>query len=70
MIFRIAKLVSDAHDLFLYRRDEGGFTGWMKTRFGCSSSNAYAAAFAREENSHDFNIGCTGYPEALAFVLA
>src|SRR6516164_6913521 len=41
MIFRIAKLVSEAHDLFLYRRDEGGFTGWMKARFGCSSSNAY-----------------------------
>jgi hypothetical protein len=41
MIMRIAKLVSEAHDLFLYRRNEGGFTGWMKTRFNCSSSNAY-----------------------------
>ena len=41
MILRIAKLVSDAHDLFLYRRNEGGFTGWMKTRFDCSPSSAY-----------------------------
>jgi hypothetical protein len=41
MILRIAKLVSEAHDLFLYRRDEGGFTGWMKARFNCSSSSAY-----------------------------
>jgi len=41
MTLRIAKLVSDAHDLFLYRRNEGGFTGWMKTRFDCSPSSAY-----------------------------
>jgi hypothetical protein len=41
MILRIAKLASEAHKLFKYRRNEGGFTGWMKTRLGCSSSNAY-----------------------------
>jgi hypothetical protein len=41
MTLRIAKLVSEAHDLFLYRRDEGGFTGWMKARFNCSPSSAY-----------------------------
>src|SRR5262249_18863933 len=39
--FRIAKLVSEAHDLFKYRRNEGGFAGWMQTRFGCSRATAY-----------------------------
>ena len=40
-IFRIAKCLAKAHELFLYRRDEGGFQGWAKNRLGYSRSKAY-----------------------------
>jgi hypothetical protein len=37
----IAKRMTKAHELFLYHRDEGGFTGWVQKRLGYSSSTAY-----------------------------
>ena len=40
-IFRIAAGVAKAHELFLNRRDEGGFQGWVETRLGYSRSQAY-----------------------------
>jgi hypothetical protein len=40
-IMDIAKLITKAHELFLYKRDEGGFTGWVQARLGYSSSTAY-----------------------------
>jgi len=40
-ILQVAALVSQAHDLFVYCRDEGGFAGWATNRLGYSSSTAY-----------------------------
>jgi hypothetical protein len=40
-IFRIGLRLSEAHELFLYRRDEGGFQGWVEDRLGYSRSKAY-----------------------------
>jgi hypothetical protein len=41
--FQIAERLAKAHRLFRYRRDEGGFRGWVKKRLGCSRSKAYRA---------------------------
>ena len=40
-IFRIASLVAKARELFLDRRDEGGFRGWVERQLGYSRSHAY-----------------------------
>jgi hypothetical protein len=40
-ILQIAACVDRVHKIFKYRRDEGGFTGWMEKRLGWSSSQAY-----------------------------
>ena len=42
-IFKIALHLAKAHELFLYRRDEGGFQGWVERRLGYSRSHAYRA---------------------------
>jgi hypothetical protein len=38
---RVAGLVAEAHELFLYNRDEGGFQGWVERRLRMSTSTAY-----------------------------
>jgi hypothetical protein len=40
-ILRIAARVRRIHDFFKYRRNEGGFAGYMERRLGCSSSASY-----------------------------
>ena len=40
-VFRIANRLAKAHELFRYRRDEGGFQGWVENRLYYSRSHAY-----------------------------
>jgi hypothetical protein len=40
-ILMVAKLLAEAHGAFRYKHDEGGFTGWAKTRLKISTSGAY-----------------------------
>jgi hypothetical protein len=40
-IFKVSLRVAEAHKLFLYRRDEGGFQGWVEDRLGFSRAHAY-----------------------------
>jgi hypothetical protein len=40
-MFRIAARIAKAHELFLPRRDEGGFSGWVENRLGYSRAYAY-----------------------------
>jgi hypothetical protein len=40
-VFRIANRLAKAHELFRYRRDEGGFRGWVENRLDYSRSHAY-----------------------------
>jgi hypothetical protein len=39
---RIAERLAEAHKLFLYKRDEGGFQGWVETRLKFSRRTAYS----------------------------
>jgi hypothetical protein len=40
-IFKIANRLAWVHEQFLYRRDEGGFQGWVESRLGYSRTQAY-----------------------------
>jgi hypothetical protein len=40
-IFRIANRLAWVHEQFLYRRDKGGFQGWVESRLGYSRTQAY-----------------------------
>jgi hypothetical protein len=39
--FKIANRLAWVHGQFLYRRDEGGFRGWVESRLGYSRTHAY-----------------------------
>jgi hypothetical protein len=38
---QVAAQIAEAHKIFRYRRDEGGFGGWVETRLGYSRQTAY-----------------------------
>jgi hypothetical protein len=38
---QVAAQIAEAHEIFRYRRDEGGFGGWVETRLGYSRQTAY-----------------------------
>src|SRR5262245_13931955 len=38
---RVAAQIAEAHEIFRYRRDEGGFAGWVERRLGYSRQTAY-----------------------------
>ena len=40
-VLRIAERLTQAHELFLYKRDEGGFEGWVENRLKMSRRTAY-----------------------------
>jgi len=40
-VLHIAAQLAEARDIFCYRRDEGGFGGWVETRLRYSRSTAY-----------------------------
>ena len=39
-ILRIAERLAEAHSIFHYRRDEGGFGGWVERRLNYSRDTA------------------------------
>lgn len=39
--YRIGERLRDAQELFQYKRDSGGFQGWVKSRLGWSEQHAY-----------------------------
>lgn len=40
-VLRVGQLLTEAQGIFLYRRDEGGFRGWVAKRLGIGHSTAY-----------------------------
>ena len=47
-IFKIAEHLAEAQGIFRYRRDEGGFRGWVETRLRFSRQTAYSLLHVRE----------------------
>src|SRR6516225_6406480 len=46
---QIGAKLAEAREIFRYRRDEGGFAGWVETRLGCSRHTAYNLLHVHEQ---------------------
>ena len=54
-VLRIAERLAEAHKLFLYKRDEGGFEGWVEKRLSMSHETAYRLLRVHEKLGESFN---------------
>jgi hypothetical protein len=68
---QIAERLAKAHEIFRYRRDEGGFTGWVESRLKISSSTAYRLldVYKRFGGNESFPISET-LPISALYLLA
>ena len=67
-VLRIAERLAEAHGLFLYRRDEGGFGGWVEKRLRMSRSTADRLVKVHEQfgNVRQFD----ELPRSVLYLLA
>jgi hypothetical protein len=68
-VLRIAERLTEAHGLFLYKRDEGGFTGWVAKRLKMSHETAYRLLRVNEKLGESFNHVET-LPRSVLYLLA
>jgi N6-adenosine-specific RNA methylase IME4 len=72
-ILQVAARLAEARDIFHYRRDEGGFTGWVERRLSFGKSTAYKLLDVHErfgrgggESFHNMET----LPRAVLYLLA
>ena len=67
----IAAKLAEAREIFRYRRDKGGFTGWVESRLNFSESTAYKLldVHARFDGAKSFHIVET-LPRSVLYLLA
>lgn len=69
-VLRVAERLADAREIFRYRRDEGGFTGWVEARLKFSQSTAYKLLDVHERfGKQCFHIVET-LPRSVLYLLA
>jgi hypothetical protein len=68
----IAAQLAEARDIFRYRRDEGGFSGWVETRLHYSRSTAYNLLSIHERFGGDENLSkrLDTFPASILYLLA
>jgi hypothetical protein len=69
-VLELAKFAAKAHELFRYKRDEGGYAAWMESRLGYSRTNAYRLLDVHNQFGSEFvpNLGHIG--RSAIFLLA
>jgi hypothetical protein len=70
--FHIAAQLAEARDIFRFRRDEGGFGGWVRTRLGYSRSKAYNLVNIHEQFGGEKKVSkrLDTFPDTILFLLA
>jgi hypothetical protein len=69
-VFEIAKLLAEARDLFRYRRDEGGFAGWVEARLTFSRQTAYSLIHVHEQFGGECVKHSDTFPTSVLYLLA
>jgi hypothetical protein len=67
---RIAALLAEARELFRYRRDEGGFAGWVETRLRISRQTAYNLLHVHERFGEQSVEYFDTFPASILYLLA
>src|SRR5262249_30168308 len=70
-VLHIAARLAEAHNIFRYRRDEGGFSGWAETRLRYSRSTAYNLLSVHEQFGGEKNLSkCLDtFPRSILYLL-
>jgi hypothetical protein len=71
-VLHIAAQLAEARDIFRYRRDEGGFGGWVETRLRYSRSTAYNLLSIHERfgGEKDLSKCLDTFPASILYLLA
>jgi hypothetical protein len=69
-ILKIAACLSEARDLFRYRRDEGGFAGWVESRLTFSRQTAYNLIHVHEQFGGECVKRLDSFPTSVLYLLA
>lgn len=71
-VYEIGKLLSEARSIFVHRKNEEGFTAWLKNNVDLSKSSAYNTinAFKLLSNSHLSNLLDKCPPTILSLISA
>jgi hypothetical protein len=71
-VLHIAAQLAEARDIFRYRRDEGGFGGWVETRLRYSRSTAYNLLSVHERFGGEKNLSkwLDTFPAGILYALA
>ena len=64
-----ARRLAEAHKLFLYKRDEGGFEGWVEQRLSMSRATAYELLSVHEQFGGSVRLADT-LPRKVLYLLA
>ena len=67
---RIGKYFAEARQLFRYRRDEGGFAGWVERRLKIHRATAYRAISVYEHLGSECVALCDTLPAGVLYLLA
>jgi hypothetical protein len=69
-ILRVAERLSEAREIFRYRRDEGGFTGWVESRLNFSERTAYRLLDVHEKFGQESSPIWQTLPRSILYLLA
>ena len=71
-VLHIAARLAEARDIFRYRRDEGGFSGWVEARLRYSRSTVYNLLSIHERFGGEKNLSkwLDTFPASILYLLA
>jgi len=67
---QVGAKLAEARGIFRYRRDEGGFAGWVKTRLGYSRQTAYNFVHVHERFGGQVSKGLDTLSRSILYLLA
>src|SRR5262249_38585168 len=67
---QVGAKLAEARGIFRYRRDEGGFAGWVKTRLGYSRQTAYNLVHVHERFGGQVSKGLDTLSRSILYLLA
>jgi DNA N-6-adenine-methyltransferase (Dam) len=67
---KVARELAEVHQQYLYRRDEGGFRGWVENRLGMSKSTAYSLLNVHKTFGGNVSAALDTLPRKVLYLLA
>ena len=69
-IWHVGEQLAEAHGIFRYRRDEGGFGGWVEARLRLARSTAYDLLHVHERFGDDVSERLDTFAPSVLYLLA